>query len=64
MFTTVLWSQSSYALVGRGAGDVEPLVDAWVNRTRSLVLTLGNVERAGIDTVRRVGNSGVGSVRD
>lgn len=48
-------------LVGWGTGDVEPLVDAAIDGCRCLVLTLGNVERAGIGAVGRVRDGGVGA---
>ena len=48
-------------LVGRGTGDVEPLVDAAIDGGRCLVLALGNVERAGIGAVGRVRDGGVGA---
>lgn len=41
-------------LVGWGTRDVEPLVDAGVDRSRCLVLASGNVERAGVSAVWRV----------
>jgi hypothetical protein len=47
-------------LVGRGTGDVEPLVDAGVDGSGRLVLALGNVERAGVGAVGRVRDGGVG----
>jgi hypothetical protein len=46
-------------LRGRSARDVEPLVDAGVDRSRELVLALGNVERAGLSALRRVRDGGV-----
>jgi hypothetical protein len=39
-------------LVGWSTGDEEPLVDAWVDRGRGLVLTLRDVEAARVDAVR------------
>jgi hypothetical protein len=47
-------------LVGRGAGDVEPLVDAGVDGSGCLVLALGDVELAGVGAVGRVRDGGVG----
>jgi hypothetical protein len=43
-------------------GNEEPLVDAGVNGSRSLVVTLGDVERLGIGAVVGVRNGGVGTV--
>lgn len=43
------------------ARDEEPLVDAWVNGRRGLVVARGNVELADLNTVGRVRNSGVGA---
>ena len=48
-------------LAGGGAGDVEPLVDAGVDRSGRLVLALGDVERASVGAVGRVRDSGVGA---
>jgi hypothetical protein len=53
-------SRHPLVLVGWGTGDVEPLVDAGVDRGGCLVLALGDVELAGIGTVGRVRDSGVG----
>jgi hypothetical protein len=47
-------------LVGRSAGNVEPLVDARVNGSGRLVLALGNVELARVGTVGRVRDGSVG----
>jgi hypothetical protein len=46
-------------LRGRRTGDVEPLVDAGVDRRRGLVLALGNVDLAGVGAVGGVRNGGV-----
>jgi hypothetical protein len=55
------WSWSPrLELVGRGTRDVEPLVDAGVDGSGSLVLTLGNVELASVGAVGRVRDGGVG----
>jgi hypothetical protein len=43
-------------------GNEEPLVDAGVNGSRSLVVTLGDVEGLGIGAVVGVRNGGVGTV--
>jgi len=46
-------------LAGRGSRDVEPLIDAWIDGSGRLVLTLGNVERLGVGALRRVRDGGV-----
>jgi hypothetical protein len=46
-------------LVGRRARDVEPLVDARVDRSRRLVLALRNVERLGVSALGGVRDGGV-----
>ena len=54
-------------LCGGSSRDEEPLVDAGINWSRSLVLTLGNAQGAGFDAVRGVLEGGVGpksNVRD
>jgi len=47
--------------LGGSARDVEPFVDAGVNRRRSLVLVLGDVELAGVSAVVAVRDSAVGA---
>ena len=54
-----VWFTLSLQLGGRRTRDVEPLVDAGVDGAGCLVLALGNVERAGVDALRRVGHGGV-----
>jgi hypothetical protein len=46
-------------LVGRSTRDIEPLVDAGIDRARRLVLALWDVERAGVGALGRVGDGGV-----
>lgn len=50
-------------LVGWGTRDVEPLIDAGVDGSRCLVLASGNVERASVSAIWRLGNGGVGTTR-
>ena len=45
----------------RGSGDEEPLVNAWVNRGRSLVVASRNVKLAWVGALRGVRDSGVGA---
>jgi len=47
-------------LAGGGTRDVEPLVDAGIDRGRGLVLARGDVERGGVGLVGGVRDSGVG----
>ena len=48
----------------RGAGDVEPLVNARVDRRGSLVLALGDVELARVSAVVAVRDSDVGAANN
>lgn len=43
------------------AGDEEPLVNAWVDRSRGLVVALRDVELGVLGTLRRVRDGGVGA---
>lgn len=47
--------------LNRSAGDEEPLVNAWINWSRSLVVTSWDAELAGVSLVLRVTDSGVGA---
>jgi hypothetical protein len=49
--------------LGRGSRDVEPLIDAWIDWCWCLVLALGNVELAWIDTVLAVRDGDVGAAK-
>ena len=48
--------------LSRGTRDVEPLVNARVDRRRSLVLVGGDLERRGVGAVGAVGDGDVGAV--
>jgi hypothetical protein len=50
----------SRRLAGGGTRDVEPLVDAGIDRGRGLVLARGDVERSGVGLVGRVRDGGIG----
>ena len=47
------------SLLARSAGDEEPLVNAWINRSRRQVLALGDIKLARVNSVGRVRDSDI-----
>jgi len=55
------WQLDRSLHLDRSAGNEEPLVNAWVNWSRSLVVTSWNVELGGLGAILRVTDGGVGT---